>query len=267
MEEGLAIAKAEEAIEDAKRTFGEDDLKVAECLEHCVKLMKAAKLRLLDAANMEARAKAIRRQNFERSVLTSQVDRISGKDPDANTNAGTSTDTSIESQAQSKSDGWTRPCPYCGALIERHAILCRYCNASDMQSIVVASEMFCDDPEKRLCPFCGGKLARDATVCWFCSAKLPPLSSGVAPSAAAANKKYMKPMQAALLSGLTLNGAAQIRLGQAKKGSAMILGSIVLGTLTMGFSVLLTAPIAAYDAYMIASKLQKGKSVDTWEFF
>ena len=77
----------------------------------------------------------------------------------------------------------------------------------------------------------------------------------------------MQPMQAALLSGFTLNGIAQVRLGQGKKGMLMILVSMILGTLTMGLSVLITAPLAAFDAFKIAEKLQKGKTIGTWEFF
>ncbi len=56
-------------------------------------------------------------------------------------------------------------------------------------------------------------------------------------------------------------------LGQVIKGVVILLGSMVLGALTAGVSILVTWPVGGIDAYLIAKKLKDGRSVGQWEFF
>ena len=74
------------------------------------------------------------------------------------------------------------------------------------------------------------------------------------------------PMLMMLLS-LLIVGLGQMVVGQVAKGVAILLGSIILAALTFGLSVLVTWPLAAIDAYMIANKLRHGRPVGKWEFF
>ena len=71
----------------------------------------------------------------------------------------------------------------------------------------------------------------------------------------------------ALLSFCCLAGLGQIVLGQTIKGVMILLGSMVLAVVTGGFSVFVTWPLGGLDAYLIAKKLQSGKSVGQWECF
>ena len=71
----------------------------------------------------------------------------------------------------------------------------------------------------------------------------------------------------AVLSGCCIAGLGQIILGQVAKGIVILLGSMVIGALTMGISILVTWPAGAVDAYMIAKKLKEGHTVGQWEFF
>jgi len=74
------------------------------------------------------------------------------------------------------------------------------------------------------------------------------------------------PAIACLLS-ILLVGLGQLILGQTIKGIVMFLGACVLGALTLGGVWIITLPLSAIDAYLIAKKLKEGKSVGKWEFF
>jgi TM2 domain-containing membrane protein YozV len=76
----------------------------------------------------------------------------------------------------------------------------------------------------------------------------------------------MEPALAALLSFL-LVGLGQMVLGQTIKGVVMLIVALVLGALTGCVACLVTFPVSAIDAYLIAKKLKEGKSVGEWEFF
>ncbi len=75
------------------------------------------------------------------------------------------------------------------------------------------------------------------------------------------------PVMCAVLSGCCLPGLGQVIAGQYAKGIAFFLGSLVLAIVTAGFSVTVTWPVIAIDAYLVAAKLQRGKSVGQWEMF
>ena len=72
------------------------------------------------------------------------------------------------------------------------------------------------------------------------------------------------PIIAAVLSLLLLGGVGQIYLGQQKKGIILIVATIVLACVGVGF---LVPFVGAYDAYVIGEKLKAGKPVGDMEFF
>jgi TM2 domain-containing membrane protein YozV len=72
------------------------------------------------------------------------------------------------------------------------------------------------------------------------------------------------PIVAALLSLFLLGGVGQLFLGQTKKGIIIIVASVVLYCLALGWVVQL---LGAWDAYKIAEKLKAGQPVGDMEFF
>jgi TM2 domain-containing membrane protein YozV len=69
---------------------------------------------------------------------------------------------------------------------------------------------------------------------------------------------------AAVLSLLLFGGVGQMYLGQTKKGVIIIVASILLACVGIGF---LIPFIGAVDAYMMAEKLQKGESIGDMQWF
>jgi len=69
---------------------------------------------------------------------------------------------------------------------------------------------------------------------------------------------------AAILSLILFGGVGQLYLGQNKKGIILIVGTIVLSCVGVGF---LIPFLGAIDAYMIADKLTKGESVGDMQWF
>jgi TM2 domain-containing membrane protein YozV len=76
----------------------------------------------------------------------------------------------------------------------------------------------------------------------------PPKSAGVA----------------LILSLLLLGGAGQIYLGQVTKGILLIVATVLLSCVGIGFIIWIVGII---DAYMIGQKLERGEAVGEWEFF
>ena len=72
------------------------------------------------------------------------------------------------------------------------------------------------------------------------------------------------PILAAVLSLILLGGVGQLYLGQQKKGIILIVASIVLYCLAIGWIVQI---LGAYDAYVIANKLKAGQPVGDMEWF
>jgi len=56
-------------------------------------------------------------------------------------------------------------------------------------------------------------------------------------------------------------------LGQAIKGVVILVVGLILAALTGCLACLIVWPVAAIDALLIASKLQRGQPVGQWEFF
>ena len=82
----------------------------------------------------------------------------------------------------------------------------------------------------------------------------------IQPTITSSNKS---PFIAALLSYFLLGGAGQIYLGQWKKGLALMISTFVLSFVFIG---ILIQVIGIGDAYGVAQKLRKGKSIGEWEF-
>jgi TM2 domain-containing membrane protein YozV len=72
------------------------------------------------------------------------------------------------------------------------------------------------------------------------------------------------PIIALVLSLLLLGGAGQIYLGQTTKGIVIIVLTLLLSCIGIGFIVWIVGVI---DAYQIATMLKNGQSVGEWQFF
>lgn len=72
---------------------------------------------------------------------------------------------------------------------------------------------------------------------------------------------------AILLSVFCFLGFGQIYNGQAIKGVVILLSAMVLAVITMGFSILVTYPLAAIDAGLIAARLNRGEAITEWQWF
>jgi TM2 domain-containing membrane protein YozV len=72
------------------------------------------------------------------------------------------------------------------------------------------------------------------------------------------------PIIAAVLSLILLGGVGQLYLGQQKKGIILIVVSVLLYCVALGWVIQL---VGAYDAYVIANKLKAGQPVGDMEFF
>ena len=72
------------------------------------------------------------------------------------------------------------------------------------------------------------------------------------------------PIVAALLSLLLFGGVGQIYLGQQKKGIILIVASLLLSCIGVGFVVWI---VGVVDAYILADKLQKGQPIGDMQWF
>jgi TM2 domain-containing membrane protein YozV len=72
------------------------------------------------------------------------------------------------------------------------------------------------------------------------------------------------PIIAAVLSLILFGGVGQLYIGQQKKGIILIVATILLSCIGIGFIVWI---LGAVDAYVIADRLKQGKAVGDMEFF
>ena len=72
------------------------------------------------------------------------------------------------------------------------------------------------------------------------------------------------PIIAAVLSLILFGGVGQLYLGQQKKGIIIIVATILLSCVGVGFLLFF---VGAYDAYVIGNKLKAGQPVGDMEFF
>ena len=72
------------------------------------------------------------------------------------------------------------------------------------------------------------------------------------------------PVIALILSLVLAGGAGQIYLGQQTKGIVIIVATLLLSCIGIGFIIWILGII---DAYQIATMLKNGQSVGDWQFF
>ncbi len=72
------------------------------------------------------------------------------------------------------------------------------------------------------------------------------------------------PIVAALLSFLLLGGVGQIYFGQQKKGIILIVATLLLSCVGVGFVVWI---VGVVDAYILADKLQQGQTIGDMQWF
>ena len=72
------------------------------------------------------------------------------------------------------------------------------------------------------------------------------------------------PVVAAVLSLFLLGGAGQIYLGQQKKGIILVVATLLLSCIGIGFVIWIVGVI---DAYILADKLQKGQPIGDMQWF
>lgn len=72
------------------------------------------------------------------------------------------------------------------------------------------------------------------------------------------------PILAAVLSLILLGGVGQIYLGQQKKGIIIVVVTLLLSCVGIGF---ITWIVGIIDAYIMADKLQKGEAIGDMQWF
>ena len=75
------------------------------------------------------------------------------------------------------------------------------------------------------------------------------------------------PISAVLWNICCIMGLGQFMLGQHAKGATILVFSYLMAAVSGGFAVPILWIVVGMDAYAIASKLQRGRSVGQWEFF
>ena len=144
-------------------------------------------------------------------------------------------------------------CTNCGQEIANNAAICTHCGVAVGQ-------------EKKFCANCGQAVNANQAICLSCGCALTQMNN----VQNAGQKKIHasgKSVSTAVILTCLIVGLGQIYLGQVLKGVAILLASIVIGTLTFGAGSIAIWIIAMIDAYKIGKKLEAGQSVDEWEFF
>ena len=137
-------------------------------------------------------------------------------------------------------------CSNCGDHISEKAEICPKCGVRPFRI-------------KNYCYNCGKGVNENQEICVDCGVSINKKISG-------SSNGEKEPWLMALLSFL-ITGLGQMIMGQGKKGATILIGSIILGMFTVGFSAFITTPLSIIDAYLIGKKKKDGKEVGEWGFF
>ena len=115
---------------------------------------------------------------------------------------------------------------------------------------------------RNFCDRCANPTYEDETECTHCGKSLssgPPAFSRTI----VASTPPKDPTMIAVLSVIPLPWLGQIVMGQAAKGVTMLIVTIALLTVGIGFVLIL---LAAFDAYCLAKVLRDGGAISPWDF-
>ena len=113
------------------------------------------------------------------------------------------------------------------------------------------------------CVRCGSPLPQPAAIAPGYPYAYPTTTPGCIQKAPGSHS----PVIAVLLSVFCCSVAGQFYNGQFLKGIIMLVAAVGLAVVTGGLTALLTWPLFAVDAGMVASRLNRGEPVSEWQFF
>ena len=141
-------------------------------------------------------------------------------------------------------------CRHCGKPVNQDAAICLSCGCPPATG-------------KAFCGNCGNAVKPEQTVCLSCGAAV---AAGGGSNNEPIRNNGKSAFTATILSCLVI-GLGQMYLGQIMKGVAILLGGIVLSTVTAGILGLPIWIAAMIDAYKIGKRLENGETVGQWQFF
>jgi len=120
------IREVETSLRLAEAEYGTDDPRVADCLEACAKLFKENKVRLLDAANMQARAGVIRSTTNTVRREPPRALSVEVSEPLAESFAEEEEE---EPEDEPEPESEFKLCPFCAEEIKTAAVKCKHCGS------------------------------------------------------------------------------------------------------------------------------------------
>jgi len=227
------IEEAQSLVERSGQTHGAGSKEMADALIVLAKFFRANK-RLRDAANAEAKAKAIKA-----AISSTKVE------------AGARAVPGPHSTRQSLPDGM-KECPFCAEMVQSRAIKCKHC-----ASILT-------------CPLCAEAVDGTTGRCRHCGGATSSTSSSVsaAPGFVARHPNDVPDPVLMCVCSVFIPGLGQIFLGQVAKGVVMFLASLIAFVL---LAITIIGPLVwvyftGRDALLVGRMLKAGKPVGKWDW-